>query len=108
MREREYQSHVINRLQSLFPGCLILKNDPTYIQGVPDLSIFWGSHWAMLEVKLSHDSPEQPNQRYYVETLNEMSFAAFIFPEVEDGVIDALQSAFGSPRQARLFEPEHV
>lgn len=108
MLERDYQSKIINRLSNLFPGALILKNDPTYIQGMPDLVIFYGNQWAMLEVKSSIDSLEQPNQRYYVDHLNTMSFAAFIYPENEESVIDALQSTFGTPRQTRLFEPEQL
>lgn len=104
--EGDYQAHVIRRLSSLFPEAIILKNDSSYIQGIPDLTILWRDHWAMLEVKLSIDSPERPNQSHYVQMADEMSFAAFIYPENEEAVIDALQSAFGISRQARLFEPQ--
>jgi hypothetical protein len=48
----------------------------------------------MLEVKASADAPEQPNQEYYVNSLDAMSFAAFIYPENEEEVLDDLQSAF--------------
>jgi hypothetical protein len=108
MNEAEYQQRIITRLGRLFPGSLVLKNDPTYVQGIPDLVIFYEDRWGMLEVKTSMRSRPQPNQEHYVDRLNAMSFAAFIYPENEEEVLDALQFAFGIGRQARLFEPKHV
>lgn len=93
MKESVYQKKVIKKLKEMFPGCVIHKNDPTYMQGIPDLVIYYGHRWAMLEVKASEDSDEQPNQRYYVEKLNDMSFAAFIHPDNEAEVLDELQHA---------------
>jgi hypothetical protein len=101
MLESYYQAQLIKKLRVMFPGCVILKNDSSYMQGVPDLTILYGLMWAMLEVKTSADAKEQPNQRFYVEQFNGMSFAAFIYPENEKDVLDALQLAFepqGSPR----------
>ena len=86
----------------MFPDCVIEKSDPNYRQGVPDLTIFYGDKWARLEVKASYDAPTQPNQDYYVEQFNEMSFAAFIYPENEEEVLLALQRAFTSRRKARV------
>jgi hypothetical protein len=63
---------------------------------MPDLTIFWGNHWATLEVKASNFSPYQRNQEYYVEQMNNMSFSAFIYPENEKEVLLALQEAFAS------------
>uniref|UniRef100_A0AAU7GZ36 VRR-NUC domain-containing protein n=1 Tax=Streptomyces phage Scarif TaxID=3158858 RepID=A0AAU7GZ36_9CAUD len=94
MLERDYQKSLIDRLERLFPGCLILKNDPGYLQGVPDLVIFYGDRYAFLEVKANAKSPTRPNQPYYVELLNRMSFAAFIYPSNEQEVLDALTRAF--------------
>jgi hypothetical protein len=92
--ESEYQKKLIDKLQTLFPGCLILKNDSGYRQGIPDLSIFHGARWAMLEVKASETSPYQPNQEYYLELLGGMSFASVIYPENEKDVLSALCQAF--------------
>lgn len=94
--EASYQNKLIRKLQSIFPEAMILKNDPSEVQGIPDLLILFNGFWAMLEVKLSQNSPIQPNQEWYIDKLNNMSFACFIFPENEEEVIDALQSAFGS------------
>ena len=98
MTERHYQAELIKKLRQLFPDCVILKNDSGYMQGVPDLIILWEDNWAMLEVKARATSTEQPNQRYYVARLNEMSFAAFIYPENEEEVLYGLQQTFGSCR----------
>lgn len=78
----------------MFPGCVILKNDSAYLQGIPDLVIFYGDRYAFLEAKASETSKIQVNQPYYVELLNRMSFAAFIYPSNEEEVLDALGRAF--------------
>lgn len=102
--ENKYQVHVIGRLRSTFEGCFILKNNPNYLQGIPDLTVLHGPYWALLEVKKSASERHQPNQDYYVEELNAMSFAAFIYPENEDEVFSALQSAFRPNRYARVSQ----
>lgn len=95
MRESGYQSKVIKRLEKEFPGCVVIRNDPRYIQGIPDLLILYGNTWAMLEVKMSSDAPTRPNQRHYVESFGLMSYSAFIYPENEEKVLDDLQRTFG-------------
>ena len=104
MTENQYQAKLINKLRQMFPGCIILKNDPTYQQGVPDLIILWNDYWASLEVKPRGEFYAQANQVYFVNKLDEMSFAAFIFPENEEEVLNALQQAFESPRRARISQ----
>jgi hypothetical protein len=94
--ENAYQARLIRKLKRLFPGCEILKNDAGYRQGILDLTILFGPFWAMLEVKASEDAPLRPNQGYYVRKLNDMSFAAIIYPENEKEVLAALQEAFAS------------
>lgn len=102
MLERKYQAELIKRIRLRFPGCVLLKNDSSYMQGMLDWVLLWEDRWAMLEVKASLDSPEQPNQRYYVEQLDEMSFAAFICPENEEEVLDEIQRQFETRRKARV------
>jgi hypothetical protein len=96
MTENKYQAGLIRRLKRRFPGCEILKNDSGYRQGIPDLTLFYGPCWAVLEVKDHATAAERPNQAYYVQRLNDMSFGAFIFPENEEEVFTALQEAFAS------------
>ena len=96
MLERDFQSKLIGDLKTRFPGCIVMKNDPNYIQGIPDLVILYGSRWASLEVKKSARAKKRPNQDYYVGKMNEMSFSRFICPENKEEVLDELQSAFES------------
>lgn len=102
MRENVYQAQLIKTLKKMFKGCIILKNDTDYLQGIPDLLILFNDRWAMLEVK-SHAAAEvQPNQEYYVDILGLMSFAAFIYPENEEEVLYDLQYAL-KPRRSSCF-----
>jgi hypothetical protein len=95
MHETKYQTILMKKITELMPGACCFKQDATLYQGIPDLLILCGPRWAMLEVKLSESSPEQPNQRFWVDHYNQMSFAAFIYPENEEEVLRGLQLAFG-------------
>lgn len=83
MLERDYQGKLIRRIKDRFPKAVVLKNDPNYIQGFPDLLILNDDKWAALECKRSPSEPHRPNQDYYIEKLEAMSFASFIFPEMK-------------------------
>ncbi len=96
MTEAAYQSKLIRKLDRLFPGCYILKNDSSYVQGMPDITLLWRDRWATLEVKISASASRQPNQEFYVKEMDDMSFSAFIHPENEKEVLLALQEAFSS------------
>ena len=104
MLEAKYQQHLKEEITRRWPRVLVLKTDPNYIQGFPDLLLFHLDKWAALEVKVSISSPQQPNQDWWVNTLNEMSYASFIFPENEEQIIHELESALGLSRTARFFE----
>lgn len=93
MLERDYQAALIQKLKALFPGCVVLKNDSSYLQGIPDLLVLVGQKWAMLEVKASFFAGYQPNQEYYLDLLDDMSFAMMICPENEEEVLRELQQA---------------
>lgn len=101
-KENSFQSNLISEIKDRFPGCIVLKNDANYLQGIPDLSIFYKNKWAMLECKKSEKEIHQPNQDYYVEQVNSMSFARFIFPENKQEVLDELQQAFKPRRKTRI------
>ena len=102
MLERDYQAKLIAKLKDILPGCVILKNDTDYLQGIPDLLILYGGRWAMLEVKRSASASHQPNQDYYVDMLGRMSYAAFIFPENEEEILREVQRALDPAGTARL------
>lgn len=98
MGESNYRRQIKRRLEREFPGCIVIRPDPSDIQGIPDLLVLYGPRWAMLEVKMAADSPVQPNQPYYVRELNSMSYAAFIYPESEDRIFHELQLALRDRR----------
>lgn len=100
--EVQYQASLIKKLEKMFPGCHIVKNDPAENQGIPDLLILFCGTWAMLEVKISANAPTRPNQLHHVERFNGMSYAAIIYPENEEHVLHDLQSTFESGRKTRL------
>jgi len=102
MLERGYQPHVIKEIERVFPGSVILKNDPGYRQGVPDLSVFYLDRWAMLETKRERRASRRPNQNYYINLFNGMSYASFIYPENEGEVFYELQQAFEFNRNSRF------
>lgn len=102
MLESQYQAQLIKTLQERFPGCVVLKNDSSYMQGVPDLLVLFYDMWAMLEVKASAKAKEQPNQAYWVDQFARMSFGAFIHPQNEAEVLDAMESTFASRWSARI------
>lgn len=93
--ESKYQKELIRKLQDIFAGCIVVKNDPNYIQGIPDLLILYKDKWAALECKRNGKASHRPNQDYYVSKMEEMSFAAFIFPENEEFVLNRLKRYFG-------------
>jgi len=95
MRESEYQHGLKKKIEKLLPGCFVLKNDPNWIQGIPDLTILYKNRWATLEVKRSLLESHQPNQDWYVDTMNEMAYSSFVCPENEKEILDELQRALG-------------
>ena len=97
MLESEYQKYLVGVLRHLFRDCFILKNDPNFLQGLPDLLILFKEKWAVLEVKPFEGAHQQPNQEYYIRRLNDMSFAAFIYPENEEEVLQQLSAYFLPP-----------
>lgn len=99
--ESEFQKRLIKELKERFPECMVLKNDPNYIQGIPDLMVLGKDKWAALEVKKSAKAHHQPNQDYYVEKMNDLSFSAFIYPENKEDVINELERAFRTSGTAR-------
>lgn len=94
MLENRFKTKLVGELEDLFPGCIITHFDPNETQGLPDLLILYGPKWAALEGKKSATAPARPNQPYYVDLMNNMSFAAFIYPENKDEVLDALYLYF--------------
>lgn len=94
MRENKFQSKLIREIKDRFPGCIVMKNDCSYIQGIPDLLVLHGPHWAALEVKRNANASRRPNQDFYVKKMDDMSYASYVYPENKDDVIEDLTSIF--------------
>lgn len=97
--ESKFQKELIDEVKARYPGCIALKNDSSYIQGFPDWTILYKDRWATLEVKKERGAHKQPNQEYYVNTLNNMSFSRFVFPENKDEVLEDLDVVFKRKRR---------
>jgi hypothetical protein len=100
--ESVFQADLILDIKDLFPGCIVLKNDEQYIQGIPDLLILYRDKWAALECKRSDSEPYRPNQEYYIERMDSMSYASMICPENREEVLYELQQTLQPRRQTRV------
>jgi hypothetical protein len=94
--ERDFQRELIKDLEKRFPGSIVTKLDSSHIQGIPDLLILYKDRWATLECKRNKKASRQPNQKQYVDKMNDMSFSRFIYPENREEVLGELQQAFKS------------
>ena len=92
--ESKFQKELMDEIKNRYPGCIILKNDSGYIQGFPDWTILYKDKWAVLEAKQNDKASYQPNQEYYVDKLNSMSFSRFVYPENKEQVLEELQQIF--------------
>lgn len=94
MLENKFQANLVKELKNQYPGCIVMKNDSSYIQGIPDLLVLYKNRWASLECKKTANARKQPNQEYYVGAMNEMSFSRFICPENKEEVLEELHQVF--------------
>ena len=97
--ESRFQKELIDEIKERYPGCIALKNDPGYIQGFPDWTVLYEDKWATLEVKKERGAHKQPNQDYYVDRLNKMSFSRLVFPENKDEVLEEMDILFKRKRR---------
>lgn len=96
MVEAKFQRDLIERLEKEFPGCIITKNDPSYIQGIPDLTMLYKNLWVALECKRSSTAGLQPNQEWYIEMMNDMGGIAYVvYPENLEEVINDIKFKLG-------------
>lgn len=92
-QEKAFQQDLIKDLKTMMPECMVIKNDPTYIQGIPDLLVLNNNKWAALECKRNKDASARPNQNYYIDKMNCMSYASFVYPENKEVVLNEIQLA---------------
>ena len=92
--ESKFQAGLVKELKNTFKGCIVLKTDPTYIQGIPDILVLHKNKWAALECKRYVNARHRPNQDYYVNKMNEMSYSTFVYPENKEEVMTGLKKHF--------------
>ena len=90
--ESGFQDKLRDEIKQKYPDSLIFKMDQ--IQGIPDLLVLHKSKWASLECKKNATASHRPNQDYYVDKMNNMSFARFVYPENKDNVLEELDLYF--------------
>ena len=93
-KENEFKRKLKKEIKNMFPGCIVTELDPGDIQGIPDLLILYKNKWATLENKRNENADHQPNQDYYVDKMNKMSFSRFIYPENKEKVLEELKENF--------------
>jgi len=96
-KESDFQRKLIEELEQRFPGCIVVKNDPTYIQGIPDLTMLYKDTWVSFECKRSEKELKKPrpNQGYWINYMKDKmgGLSFFIYPEIKEAVLDEVQQA---------------
>lgn len=95
VKESDFQAKVIKKLKAM--GLVVVKNQagPGVPTGFPDLTAFGEGIYFCLECKASARAKKQPRQDYWVNKLNEWSYAAFIYPSNYDKVISDIKYMIG-------------
>lgn len=106
MLESEFQRRLIKEIKDKLPGCMVLKNDANYIQGIPDLTVLYRDKWAFLELKKERKASRRPNQPYYIDRANEYAYGAIVSPENKEDILRELQQALQPRREARVSRRE--
>ena len=94
--ESQFQARFLERITTTWGGTLVVRLDPNWQQGIPDYMVLIEDKWFCLEFKRSSKAPLQPNQQWFVDTMDEMSFARFVYPENEEEVFRDIQQALGA------------
>lgn len=90
MLENKFKTNLVKTIKRRLPGSFIFHLDPNELQGAPDLLVLHKDKWAALEGKKNEKASLRPNQPYYVDLFDSMSFARIIFPENAEEVLDEL------------------
>lgn len=97
-KESKFQSALIKRIYEMYPEAIVLKNDPNYRQGIPDLIVLYRDKYAMLECKRDESSSHQPNQLYYIKMFSRYTVASFVYPQNVEEILNEIQKLFDTAR----------
>lgn len=95
VKESDFQAKVIKQLKAM--GLTVVKNQagPGVPTGFPDITAFGEGIYFCLECKASARAKKQPRQDYWINKLNEWSYAAFIYPSNYDKVMSEIKYMIG-------------
>ena len=94
MLENAFKTKLVKEIKQRIPGSMVFHLDPKELQGAPDLLVLYEDKWAALEGKKDATASHRPNQDYYNDLMNKMSFSRFIYPENKDEVLNDLERSF--------------
>jgi len=100
--ESRFQASLIREIKRKYPGAVIIKPDSGYLQGIPDRLILYQDKWIAFECKATKASGHRINQDYYIDLLNDMSYASFVYPENKERFLYELQQTFRPNRSSRI------
>lgn len=90
--EKDFQKAFIRQIKIILPNSIAIKNDANYLQGFPDWTVIDGPRVYVFEAKAFKNANRQPNQEYYINTINNAGgFARFVYPENMQEVLDEIQ-----------------
>lgn len=92
--ESQFKHRLIQKVYEIDPEIIVLKNDPNYIQAIPDLIFIKGRKCLVVETKKHKDASFRPNQKYYIEKMHGIA----AYPENMKEVLDEVQRTFRSKR----------
>ena len=94
-KESEFKRNLYKEIRDRFPGSEVMPNDASYIQGIPDATVYFpNGRYMMLEGKRESDSHRQPNQGYYVDESPLRNNAMFVHPENKEKVLLELERRY--------------
>lgn len=94
-KESDFKSGLYKEIRATFPGTEVVPNDPGYIQGFPDATVYFpNGKYILLEGKRTNTSIKQPNQDYYVNISPLSNNALFVYPENKKEVLKEIERRY--------------
>lgn len=95
MRESTFRTGFIRKLRLLSPDIFVEFADPSRVNGIPDLIIFYRDKHARIETKRSKNASKRLHQEHYIQLFNSYGvYSTFLTPENEEEVLNELRRYF--------------
>lgn len=94
-KETKFRSELYKEIREKFPGTEVVPNDPSFVQGFPDATVYFpNGKYMLLEGKRTIDAAKQPNQDYYVNESPLSKNAMFAYPENKKEVLKEIERRY--------------